>query len=56
MIEDQAERAGRRMLAREVMVIEVGARGIVTAADVDDGDLRIVETISATLSQIQDRP
>lgn len=31
------------MFAREVMVIEVGAGGIVTAADVDNCDAGIVE-------------
>ncbi|MEJ7599774.1 MAG: hypothetical protein WKG01_17840 [Kofleriaceae bacterium] len=50
MIEHEAQRAGRRVLAREVVVVEVREHWVMDPADIDDGDLRIGELLRRWLA------
>ena len=51
-VEDEAQRARRRVVARELVVVEVRARRLVRAAHVDHGDRRIGEVLGGGLAPL----
>ena len=50
MLQHEAQRAGGRVLAVEMMVVEVGLRRVVAATDVDDGYRSVIEVVVGGVS------
>ena len=50
MLQHKAQRAGGRVLAVKMMVVEVGLRRVVASTDIDDCDGRVTEVVAGGVS------